>query len=532
MRRSLASRGLLLALVLSAATIAGRELQFADVRYDRFHVPAFDGRVYLAMAESPGVFTVAPWGYRVLLPWLLSTFPSPSPVPAFFWSTSLGLVGAGVLLFLYLRQLGHGPRASLLAVVLFGASGPVGEVVRYQFLVEPTTLVLELAFLLALETGAGVVPLATVALLGVLSKEFFLLLLPLVYLVRRPRLGRGAALRQALLVALPALASLLLLRLWWTPHIAPPLPGVSGETLRLALERAAETWRHWWSATLLLGLTPLAVLGALREGGRRLVLPATYLFLATLVSPFLNPVAFFAADVRRLLLYALPAVLPLALVALDRIWPHLEPTPPPALLGPRWKRAARFALAALLALPLLVVDRYRRIDLQGSHDALRVLAVCRETLRTARELGQGGRFVFDPGRGRFSQPASDEGNLLTLRRVRWFLADGWGEGAQREAGDVILRGREASLIVPLLHPRDLQATLTLQAAGDARITVSVNGERLDEARIGAQSRIHEVRLPSRGLFRGDNRLTLTLVDAAPMEVRLQGFTLGPAGGAP
>lgn len=531
MNRTLVSKGLPLALVLSAATIAGRELQFTDVRFDRFHVPAFDGRVYLAMAESPGVFTVAPWGYRVLLPWLLSTFPLPSPVPAFFWSTALGLTGAGLLLFLYLRQLGQGLRASLLAVVLLGASGPVGEVVRYQFLVEPATLVLELAFLLALETGAGVVPIATVALLGVLSKEFFLLLLPLVYLVRRPRLGRSAALWQALLVALPAVAVTLLLRLWWTPHIAPPLPGLSGETLRLALERAGESWPRWWSATLLLGLTPLAVLGALRDRGRRFVLPAAYLFLATLVSPFLNPVAFFAADVRRLLLYAVPAALPLALVALDRIWPHLEPMPPPALLGPRWNRAAALALFALLALPLLVVDRYRRIDLQGSRDSLRVLSVCRETLRTARELEQGERFVFDPRRGRFSQPASDEGNLLTLRRVRWFLTDGWGDAAHREAGDVILRGREASLIVPILRPSDLLATLTLQAAGEARVAVSVNGEALAELRIGAQSQVHAVRVPARGLFRGDNRLTLTLVEDALMEVRLQGFTLEPDGAA-
>lgn len=529
MRQALAGRGLWLALVISAAAVAGRELQYADVRFDRFHVPAFDGRVYVAMAENPRVFTVAPWGHRILLPWLLSTLPLPTPVPAFFWSTFLGLTGAGVLLFLYLRRLGHGEWASLLAVALFGVSGPVGEVVRYQFLVEPPTLALALAFLLALEAGAGAGVVAFLALLGTLSKEFFLLLLPLAYLVLRPRLGRAAALRQALLVALPALAAMLLLRLWWTPQIAPPAPALSGDTLRQAFERARDTWPRWWPATLLLGLTPVAVLGALRSRARPLVLPAAYLFLATLVSPFLNPVAFFAADIRRLLLYALPAVLALALVALDRVWPHLEPAPAPTPLRPAWNRSAGIALVAVLALPLLVVDRYRRIDLQGSSDSLRVLAVCRETLRTARELEQGGRFVFDPGRGRFSQPATHEGNLMALRRVRWFLADGWGT-AHREAGDAVLQERAASLILPSLRPRDLEATLALQAVGETRVAVGVNGERLCELRIGSKPSAHLVRVPARLLFRGDNQLTLSLDQDAPAQVRLQGLTLVRSGG--
>jgi hypothetical protein len=518
------------ALVVSAAVIAGRELQYADVRFDRFHVPAFDGRVYLAMAEHPGVFTVAPWGHRVLLPWLLSVLPLPSPVPAFFWSTALGLIAAGVLLFFYLRRLGHGAWASLLAVVLFGASGPVGEVVRYQFLVEPLTLALALAFLLALEAGAGVCVVALLALLGTLSKEFFLLLLPLVYLVLRPRLGHGTALRNALLTALPAVAATLLLRLWWTPHIAPPVPTLSGETLRLALERARDTWPRWWPATLLLGLTPAAVLGALRVRARPLVLPAAYLFLATLVSPFLNPVAFFAADIRRLLLYALPGVLALALVALDRVWPHLDAAPAPTRQHPAWNRAAGIAVVAVLALPLLVADRYRRLDLQGSRDSLRVLAVCRETLRTAQQLESGGRFVFDPGRGRFSQPAADEGNLMALRRVRWFLADGWG-AAQREAGDAVLQGRAASLILPSLRPRDLEATLALRAASETRVAVGINGERLGELRIGSRPSAHRIRVPARWLFRGDNQLMLSLDRDAPAQVRLQGLTLVRAGGA-
>ena len=79
-------------------------------------------------------------------------------------------------------------------------------------------MLLEIAFLLALRTGAGVGPLALLAVLGTMSKEFFILLTPLVF-IERHHAGRGAAVRQAVLVAAPALVCLLVLRLAWVPHL-------------------------------------------------------------------------------------------------------------------------------------------------------------------------------------------------------------------------------------------------------------------------------------------------------------------------
>lgn len=510
---------------MSAAVIGARELQFADVRYDRFHLPAFDGHVYVAIAEEPAFFTVAPWGYRVLLPWLVSALSPAHPEAAFFWTTFLGLTGAGTLLFLYMKRLGCGTAVALLATVLFGASEPVGEAVRYQFLVEPCTVVLELAFLLALAGGAGSSWLALWVLLGTLSKEFFLLLLPLVFLARRSD-GRAQAVRETLWVAAPAIAVTLLLRLWWTPQLAGAWPEpILG--LATALGRLRDTWHEWWRSALLYGLTPLAGLGALRPSARRLVPGGGYLFLATLVSPLLNPVAFFAADVRRLLLYALPAVLPLALLALDRSWLPPRTAPAPEHAHPAWRGAA-FVLAAL---PLFLVDRYRRFDLRGSSDALRVLAVCRETLKTARELEQGGAFRFDPASGRFSQGVDDDRSLVDLRRVRWFLGDGWGEGAPREERDPVMRSRAASLIVPCLHARDLDASLTLSAAEGTRIVFDVNGRRLDEQDVGSAPQVRHLRIPAQALFRGDNVLTLTVTGGEGAGATLRSFTLAPAGTA-
>lgn len=48
-------------------------------RYDRFVLPAFDGHVYAATAEQPRLFTVAPWGYRILEPWLARLERAPPP---------------------------------------------------------------------------------------------------------------------------------------------------------------------------------------------------------------------------------------------------------------------------------------------------------------------------------------------------------------------------------------------------------------------------------------------------------------------
>src|SRR5262249_20675464 len=149
--------------------------------------------------------------------------------------------------------------------LLLCLSGPVAEALRLRMLAEPLTLALETAFLLMLLGEARVGALALVAVLGALSQEVFLLLLPLVFLLRAPRKGRAAALTHTLMVAAPALLATLLLRAWWTPQLATPLPA-----LALGPARAVESWREWGPALLLGGLAPLAVAGAFRAAARPL----------------------------------------------------------------------------------------------------------------------------------------------------------------------------------------------------------------------------------------------------------------------
>jgi hypothetical protein len=519
-------RALWLAFVVSATVVAVRELEYFAVAYDRFHLPAFDGHVYVAMAERPGFFTVAPWGYRVLNPWLvrLLTLTRPDVVPGFFWSTVLGLTGGGVLLFFYLRRLGHAVLPALLGLTLFGVSGPVGEVVRYQFLAEPLTFLFEMAFLLALHARAPLAATALLALLGVLSKEFFLLLLPLVYLADRGVVGRGRALAHSILVALPAVSVTLALRLYWTPHIESPIPALAPETLTLALDRFRESWPLWRGTALLAGLAPLAVLGAFREGGRALAPAGAYLFLVTLLSPFLNPVTFLSTDIDRLLIYALPAVVPLALVGLGGLLlPRTAASAPPWAPPRPAVRALGPALGLAAMTPFLVVDRYERIDLQGRRDATVVLAVLRETIDTAELLDAGETFRFDPADGRFSRGLTTPFDLSQLRHVRFFLLDGWGPWAARGGGEPVLRERTASLLLPCLTPHDLRGRLTLEASRETRLGLRINGRPVADLLVGPSAGDHGFRVPREALRRGDNVLTLVRAGADHPQVRLLGF---------
>src|SRR5262249_45023932 len=255
------SWGALLALLLVSALLAMQAWRFPGPRYDRFELPAFDAHAYIAMSEHPAFFTVAPWGYRLLTPAVVRALPVRTVVRGFRYVTLGSLAAAGLLLFLYLRRLGHGVWPSLLAVAVFPLSGPVWQVLRARFLVEPLTLLLELALLLSLETAAGPGALTLLVCLGVLSKESFLLLVPLLYLGRRRRDGDARALLLAAVAGGCGLVLLLGLRWWWTPHIHAPWPRPGPELLALGLERFRESWKDWWPSVLLSGLTPLAVLG-------------------------------------------------------------------------------------------------------------------------------------------------------------------------------------------------------------------------------------------------------------------------------
>ena len=467
------------------------------------------------MAEQPRFFTVAPWGHRILTPWLASSIPVRNIARAFRIVTATALLAAGGALFLYLRALGHGIPAAVLGAFLFALLPPVAECLRYVFLAEPVALLLEVALLLALQSGAGLGPLCLIAVLGTLAKEFFVLLVPVALVVGpRPMLPR--VVRAAVLFAV-ALGTALALRWWWTPHLPAPLPAASPATFLLALHRFHDSFPEWWRSTLLAGIAPLAVLGALRGAAAPVRSVAVYVVALAVIPPFLNPVTFFPSDVPRLLIYALPVAIPLAVCAVRS----------PASRAPRpdWPRRRNVGLvagvlAAVVALvPLAIVDRYRRADLTGPRDGPYVLVVCRETLRTARRLSRGEEVALDPSTRRY---AWGESHPSEMDRMRWFLRDGWGERAHYGTGEVTMHAPRASVLLPVLTPADLSAALHVQSPRPLVIDAKVNGRPLRSWAVGPDSAPETVAIPAATLFRGDNQLTLSARDGAP-GARLRGI---------
>ena len=481
----------------------------------------------MAMADRPAFFTVSPWGYRVLTPWLVHALPVPNAARGFRYVTLGALTLAGGLLFLFLRRVGNGPWAALIGVLAFTLSPPVGQALRNPFLAEPIGIVLVLAFLLALEARAGLAILCLVSVLAALCKEGRLvILLPLVFFVQREGRGTRRALLDLAVVSMPTLLVTVGLPAWWTPHLAGSVPRFDPWQTAAGV---AGTWRQWVGPLLLAGLTPLAALGALRAQARPLLRRYGYLLAVTFAAPLVaatytaGPGAFFAADVPRLLIYALPVLIALALVAVDRVWPHRLSPGVDVRLPPSVRVFAALAAAAAVAVPFAAVDRYRRADLRGARDGPYVLAFVRESLRTAGRLERGQAVTFDAAVQRFAWGESDAGEL---DRMRWFLRGGWGPLAHYGTGDIVMQEREATLILPCFRPRDVDLELVTETPPGTRLRVAVNGHPVGETAAGGGRVV--VTIPATFLFRGDNEATLSSPsDGTGARLRSLGFIPRP-----
>jgi hypothetical protein len=500
---------------LTAVVIAFQAVRLRDtkVRYNRFQLPAFDAYVYVAMAEHPSFFTVAPWGYRVLTPYLVQALSGRRVVRGFRQVTFTALLLSGALLFLFLRRLGHGEWPSLAAVAVFGLSGPVGDLLGSPFVCDPVTIVLLLSFLLALEAGAGPAPLALLAVLGILNKEIFLLLPPHAYFARSGREGWRRALAVATAVAVAMTAVFLTVRFFWEPHIRPIRAPLSLNMIPAAIDALRGDWSNTWKATLLGGLTPMALVGACRRKARPFLRRYGYLLIAMFGLPFvawlnvpsIHPVILFGKNVLRLLSFAVPLLLALALYALDRVWPHIRV----ATDQPQFRRwinwLGALGLAGAVAAPWVILDPYRRVDLQGSRDGPLVLATCRESLRVASRLERGRSVAFDFDSYRYVWGVSDPARL---GRMRWFLREGWGPLPHYDTGDVVMREQRARLLIPCLTPRDLRMKLLMDAAVSLRVDVYVNNIPVGNIQAAVDGQPSTVDLPAHALIRGDNLVTL------------------------
>jgi hypothetical protein len=517
---------------IAAACIAFQAwLQRDDlVRYDQQVLPAFDAYVYMAMADHPGVFTVGPWGYRLATPALVHALPLPTAT-GFAVVTFSALVLSGGLLFLFLRRLGYAETPALICVAAFGLSPPIAASAGYVFLVDPLTLLLQLVLLVVLESGAGLGTLALVFALGALTKEVFLLYLPVVFFARWDRDGPARAALKLFAATAAAFAATASVHAW-TPYLVARSAGLpDADTFWLAVYRILAGWRPWLGPALLWGILPLAVLGGWSARSRLFLRRYGFLIALTLALPFAasvytddrRTVPFFAEDVPRLLLFAVPLLLPLALNAFGRF------RPAPASDGvPAWPRAAE-AAAALVALgvvlaPLWLLDPYRRVDLRGPRDGRLLLALCRESVAFAQRFDRGKPIAYSPEGRRFSPDRSDP---HLLERMRWYLRDGWGRMPHYEMGPVVMTGREASVLLPCLRPAEWEIVLTMSAAQAGLLRVEVNGRAIGEIRPEVEPVKARLRVPADVLFRGDNVLRLVADGVEAPAARLRGLLVKP-----
>jgi hypothetical protein len=510
--------GLLLACLIGAAVVQFRHTSHFDphIVWDGFTLPGFDAHVYVAMAEEPRVFTVGPWGYRILLPAFLgSLLPPRLIVPGFGWAARVSLVLASGLLFIYLRVLGATMRAALLGVLAVMVTAPVDRVFANPFLVEPFALVLLLLALIVIEGRAHTAWIALSLLLLSLSKEIWVALLPLVFLGEKPRGPRQAALR-TLQVAAPALCVGLLMRLMWRPQSeASPVGSVPFAFLGVILTNLPGV-----ASDYLLGGLTLAASLALRGPGARDYLRRNaftltpLLFLPLLAATYTGEGTadnFFADDVTRLLIYVLPFAAALA-VQLDPA--HQRPWRFDT--GSTSARVAVFLAALFVAAPL-TLDRYSRLDFKTSRDGPYLLGTVRETLRIARRLDRGDEVVFDPAERKFAWGVSPPSELSKLR---FFLRKGFGPLAHYGIHDIRMREAAATLIVPALKPGPVKVTLTMDARTSTWVAFFARGVKVGEALIGPQAVSVTVEIPSSALFRGDNPVELRCDDAAAAQPRI------------
>lgn len=502
MSRRAALRALLPTVLAVAAVLALRAFQNRDVFYDRFTLPAFDGHAYAAMAEEPRVFTIAPWGYRLLMPWLVHLSPW-NAARGFAVLTPAAILAAGLAAGALLRRLGYGPIACAAGAAALVASDPVARILRYRILVDPLTAALEAAFLLAIAAGASWPVLALVGVLGTASKEFFLLLLPAVFLARLPAGWRRAALETAGVIA-PSLLLTFVLRAWWTPYL-PAAAGGPPPVLARVSEWASSQPA---SAAVLVLLAAAAAFGASREAARRWRWPFAFVALVAFAAPFLNPSDFSAPDLPRLAVFVLPPLVPMLLQAFDRFRPIAGP-PLPAMATPRAVTRASLVAAFAIALsPFVLLDRYRRVDLRPD-DADVVLWTCRATLHVAGRIAAGEDIaqLAAPPPGEEVEP-----------RLRWYLREGWQPGD----GVAILTALEGTILVPARPPRPLEVMLEVRSDPGPGLRLAIEGRPLAVERVEVEEPEDEpralalrARVPADALVRGDNVLLVTRDPAAP-----------------
>jgi hypothetical protein len=174
---------------------------------DRHQATTGDGGFYVRMARDPGTFVDPPWGYRILMPWLVAALPGSTEL-GFAAVTVVTVSAAAALLFALVRRtLGATP--AWWSVAFFLVSGATAGALGNPYLVDPLAFLFVIAgFLLAFTRHW--IWLALLLAVGVLAKETVLFVVGVALLVGLWTVPRARLWQLAAVIAAPVAVYLLL----------------------------------------------------------------------------------------------------------------------------------------------------------------------------------------------------------------------------------------------------------------------------------------------------------------------------------
>lgn len=284
------------------------------------HVLESDHRHYIEMARGaagqPELARRAPYCWRVVVPGLvrLSMRAGLDLHLAFYLLTNLALIGLLVVLDAWLADLGFAPWLRVVGLLLVGLMQGAVRWFEYQYwMTDPQGLLLVAAGVL-LAWHARWWSLAALSLLSAGVRETHVLVYPFVLALVWRQAGLRAAGRRTLLVAGPALMLAAALRLGIEPLVHPALGASVADNLAFRWHHLTDNQPYVLSIGTWGVLLPLALLGSVRGRVWYRWPEQAVLLLAVYATTIL-----ISNNNERPLAYALPAVLPAALVGLSRL---------------------------------------------------------------------------------------------------------------------------------------------------------------------------------------------------------------------
>jgi peroxiredoxin Q/BCP len=171
-----------------------------------------DDHVYQFMAmRLVGGFHVAPWSWRILVPGLARYLPF-GIQGNFEFIAFTAVTLTAVFLFLILRKWGFGRPLAFVGILLYFAMSYVTKFnLRDFWLTDSSAFLFTAAGIYALQCRRLVI-FAACAAVGLLAKESVIFIVPLCYTFTATRIWDVRAVRRTVVVALPAVLTLVLLR--------------------------------------------------------------------------------------------------------------------------------------------------------------------------------------------------------------------------------------------------------------------------------------------------------------------------------